>query len=69
MKEVYIKVLVSDNYKFLILQPWGSILAMREKPVLDNDGAGDFWGIQDGEIELSECGPKLADWKNEIREI
>jgi hypothetical protein len=73
MKTITIPISVPDDFKWMALQPYGTWTAFKRKPVIVEEIEGDstcyYWGVQNNELELSNNGPELENWKGSLKEI
>jgi hypothetical protein len=73
MKIINIEVRIPDDYKYIALEPFGTWMAFKNKPVIVEEQEGDdtlyYWGVQKDELEIANCGPEKENWRDSLQEI
>ena len=76
MKNVTIKTVVNDKFRFKAMDLNGSVFVFEDKPSIATDIACDTWDVKTGEIlQISPPTPKipsdldLGDWRDSLVEL
>ena len=76
MKNVTIKTVVDEKFRFIATDLNGSVFVFEDKPSIATDIACDTWDVKTGEIlQISPPTPKtpsdldLGDWRDSLTEL
>ncbi len=74
-KTISINLEIPDDYRWIACQPWGEWLAFKTRPKLVKEmGCKTYcWGLQKGEISLSDFGVEIKypdiSWQKSLKKI
>ena len=76
MKNVTVKTVVNDKFRFTAMDLNGSVFVFEDKPSIATDIACDTWDVKTGEVlQISPPTPKstasldLGDWRESLVEL
>ena len=75
MKEINIKTLIPETYRFMARDLDGSVYVFEDKPSIATDIACDTWDVKTGEVlQITPKTPvaasdELGDWRESLTEI
>ena len=63
---------IPSGYRWLAIQPWGSIMIFKRKPRLiemPNTTPSGYWDLQKDEITINGGRNKVKDWQNTLKKL
>lgn len=76
MKNVTVKTVVNDKFRFTAMDLNGSVFVFEDKPSIATDIACDTWDVKTGEIlqispptPMSTASLELGDWRESLIEL